>query len=279
MPTDNASSADNQQEALLSFYYTGFCAGEMSCSLLKLSNRKSRNGGVYYMPDITISNQYKPLLEETNFVLADGEGVISRIKGGYNLYIRGKRKVKKAFRFFQKYKPIAGDLFFSRLKLLSKAVSVLEGRKTYRRTSREQSLLEEIRSNFRKLKITATPFYKIPDNFFAKDAIGYFLAGVLDAEGSVGIKKNGTKGQPFIAVAMKDRKIVELFKSFLRCGNIHLRPKENIFHFEMGSRKEVLETLNMFLEEYPPKLPKMARRMKDLQRVLNDYTLSPFMKG
>ncbi len=79
MPTENASSADNQQEALSNFYYTGFCVGEMSCSLLKLSNKKSKNGGVYYMPDITISNQYKPLLEEMNKIIADNEGVISSI--------------------------------------------------------------------------------------------------------------------------------------------------------------------------------------------------------
>lgn len=225
------------------------------------------------MPDLTISNQHKPLLEEMNNILAGGEGVISSIKGGYNLYIRGKRKVKNTFSFFQRYKPVAGDLFFSRLKLLSNAVSVLEGRKTYRRTSRELSLLEEIRSKFKKLKLTAIPFYKIPKGNFAKDAIGYFLAGVLDAEGSVGMKKNGAKGQPFFAIAMKDRKVIELFKSFLGFGNIHERPKEKMLHFEIGSRSEVLKTLNIFLEDYPPKLPKTAKRMKNLKRYLNDYTL------
>lgn len=274
MPTENASSADNQQEALSNFYYTGFCVGEMSCSLLKLSNKKSKNGGVYYMPDITISNQYKPLLEEMNKIIADNEGVISSIKGGYNLYIRGKRKVKHAFEFFQKYKPIAGDLFFSRLRLLSNALTILENRKTYRRTKREESLLEEIRSKFKNLKTYAIPFYGIPKTNFAKSAIGYFLAGVFDAEGSVGIKKNGSKGQPFFAIAMKDKKVIELFKSFIGFGHIHNRPKEKMIHYEIGSKVEVLKTINMFLRDYPSKLPKMIIRMKNLKRVLNDYTPS-----
>lgn len=249
MPTKNVSGADNQQGTLLNFYYTGFCAGEMSCSLLRLSNHKSKKGGVYFVPDITM------------------------IKGGYNLSIRGKRKVKKAFLFFQKYKPLAGDLFFSKIKLLTKAVSILGKRKTYRRTRGQLTLLEGIRSDFKKLKLSAKPIFKIPRSKFAKDAIGHFLAGVLDAEGSVGMKKNGTKGQPFIAVAMKDRNIIELFKSFLGFGNIHDRPKENMFHFEIGSRKEVLQTINIFLKVYPSRLPKMTERMKNLQRHLNDYTL------
>lgn len=274
MPTENVTSADNQQEAFSNFYYTGFCVGEMSCSLLRLSNKKSKKGGVYYMPDITISNQCRPLLREINKIIADNEGVISSIKGGYNLYIRGKRKVKHTLSFFKRFTPIAGDLFFSRLRLLSDALTILKDRKTYRRTKREESLLEEIRSKFKKLKNSAIPFYSIPKINFAKSATGYFLAGLLDAEGSVGIKKNGSKGQPFVAIAMKDKKVVELFKSFIGFGNIHNRLKENMIHYEIGSRVEVLETINMFLTDYPSKLPKMIFRMKNLKRVLNDYTPS-----
>ena len=35
-----------------------------------------------------------------------------------------------------------------------------------------------------------------------KDEIGFFLAGIIDAEGSCGFKKSGFRMQPFFAVAM-----------------------------------------------------------------------------
>lgn len=66
MPTDNASSADNQQETVqVPYFFTGFCCGEISCSLLRLSNRKSKTGGVYYTPDITITNADYSLLNRS----------------------------------------------------------------------------------------------------------------------------------------------------------------------------------------------------------------------
>lgn len=274
MVTENASSADNQQEmSSFLYYYTGFCAGEMSCSLLKLSNKKSKTEGVYYVPDLTVSNQDKSLLKEINNVLVGGEGIITGIKGGYNLSIRGKRKVRKAYLFFQKYPPVAGDLFFSKLKLVYSALLKLEGRTTYRRTYEEEIFLEEVRNKLRKLKISAIPVYKMPNKKFSKYAIGHYLAGVLDGDGSVGMKKSGSKyGQPFVAVAMRDKKIVELFKTFLKVGHIHNRPKEKMIHFEIGSRKEVLTVLQIFLEKYPVKLPKMIRRIKDVKQILRDYT-------
>lgn len=272
MATDNVSSADNQQEILQSlFYYTGFAAGEMSCSLLRLSNRKSKTGGVYYTPDITISNSDKALLKRFNRNVADRVGIISRIKGGFNLSIRGKKKVKKTLVFFRNYPPVAGDLVLSKLLLISKTLRLLESGRG-RRTLDEQNCLESLRKDFRSLKKTATAISRFPKQEFSKEATGYFLSGVLDAEGSVGIKKNGGKGQPFIAIAMKDEKIVELFKDFLRCGNIHYRPKEKIHHFEIGSREEVLKTLWLFSKVYPPRLSKMKKRIKRLQEILNDYT-------
>lgn len=276
--TDNASDVDNQQETRQSmfykrsFYYTGFCSGEMSCSLLRLSNRRSKNGGVYYSPDITIANADLILLKNINRVLGN-RGVISTIKGGYNLSFRGKEKVRKVFAFLKKYPPITGDLTLSRLTLLRKALIILEARKGYRRSLLDQRRLDGIRQQLFILKKTAVPTQSFSQKTFDRDSIGYFLAGVLDAEGSVGIKKNGVKHtQPFFAVAMRDRKIVELFHSFLNVGHIHLRPKEKMFHFEIGSRKEVLQVVQMFLRIYPSKLLKMKKRLKRLLRILNDYT-------
>lgn len=272
--TDNASSAENQQatsQAL--FYYTGFCCGEMSCSLLKLTNQKSKNDGVYYAIDITFSNADYSLLQEINHVVADGVGVISPIKGGYNLSVRGKNKVKKVFAFFTKYPPIVGNLTLSRLLLLKKALKVLESRKSGKRSLKQQNQLEEIRKSLREIKLTAVPSFIFLQKLFDQGSIGYFLSGVLDAEGSVGMKQNGSeKKQPFIAVAMRDRKIIELFLSYLNCGHIHFRPKDKMYHFEIGARDEVLETLQLFSEVYPSKLLKMRSRMASLRQVLNDYT-------
>lgn len=272
MSTDNVFGADNQQETLYLFYYTGFCCGEISCSLLRLSNRKSKIGGVYYAPDITISNADKSLLKECNQIVADGCGVISKIKGGYNLSIRGKVKVKKILNFFKNYPPIVGDLVLSRLALINKAIEVLENRKSYRRSRSEQKQLERIRKQFVRIKATAIPISKYPQKIINQNAIGYFLSGILDAEGSVGLKSNGSRKQPFLAVAMKDYKIVELFKDFLKVGNIHYRPKEKIHHFGIGVKREVLSALRLFSDIYPSKLKKVKRKISKLQRILNDYT-------
>ena len=273
MVTDNVSSADNQQEILHDlFYYAGFAAGEMSCSLLRLSNRKSKTGGIYYTPDITISNSDKSLLKEVNKRMANGMGVISPIKGGFNLSIRGKNKVKRVLSFFRNYPPITGDLVLSKLLLMTKAIELLENKRGYRRTLGEQKRLEGIRREFRRLKETAVPISEFAQQTEDTNAIGYFISGVLDAEGSVGIKRSGGRGQPFIAVAMKDKKIVDLFQDFLGYGHIHYRPKEKIHHFEIGSRKEVLITLPLFSEVFPSKLTKMKKRIDKLQEILNDYT-------
>ena len=271
--TDNVSSAENQQAmSQAMFYYTGFCCGEMSCSLLRLSNRKSKSGGVYYTPDITISNADFSLLQEINQVVGDGIGVMSPIKGGYNLSFRGKLKVKKIISFFEKYSPIVGDIVLSRLQLLQKAIELLESQRGLRRSQEQQNQLEEIRKKLRVIKVTAIPSSNFLKEIFDREAIGHFLSGVLDAEGSVGMKKNGNRKQPFVAVAMRDRKIIELFLTYLKYGNIHFRPKDNVYHFEIGARQEVLTVIKMFSEEFPSKLLKMKSRIIALQQVLNDYT-------
>ena len=84
--TDNALSADNQQEASRFcnyYYYTGFCVGELSCSVIRATDKRGK--GYYFMPDITISNADLNLLKEINQIVASDIGNISPIKGGYNL--------------------------------------------------------------------------------------------------------------------------------------------------------------------------------------------------
>lgn len=276
MPTDNVSGADNQQETCVAFnYFTGFCCGEGSFSLLKLNNRKSKNGGIYYTPDFTVSNAEILLLKEVNNAITGGSGIISKIKGGYNLSFRGKEKVKEVIYFFKTYPPPVGDLFKSRLMLIERAVNLLEAKKGYRRSKVLQRKLENIRSKFSEIKKTAVPISEFPRRKFGRKTYGYFLSGVFDAEGSVGFKSNGSRKQPFFAIAMKDQKIVELFKNYFKLGNIHMRPKEKMIHFEVGAQSEVRNILQKFFNKYPPKLRKMRQRVNKTLRILNDYTQGP----
>jgi hypothetical protein len=48
--------------------------------------------------------------------------------------------------------------------------------------------------------------------------------------------------------------------------------KEDMSHWEVGSKKAVLEVLKVFSRNYPVKLAKMRKRIEDLRRILNDYT-------
>lgn len=284
MVTDNASSgtvkranpakrgADNQQATnqFCEFYYTGFCVGEMSCSLIRATNRKSK--GFYFTPDLTISNADLGLLREVNRAITSSVGIISPIKGGYNLSFRGRRKVEAVLQFFEKFPVIAGDIAQRKLELLE---STLPAIGKYSKVLNKAVVVEELRKGFKDLKRYG--FLKEESHIarFDNDAIGFFLAGIIDAEGSCGLKKSGLYRQPFFAVAMKDRKIIELVKSFLNCGHIHLRSDDGLFHWEVGSKADVLKVIKIFTDQYSSRLPKMKDRMQKLRRSLNDYTLSP----
>ena len=251
--TENASSADNQQETsrFCNFYYTGFCVGELSCSVIRATQKIGQ--GFYFVPDLTISNADLALLNKINRIIGSKEGIISPIKGGYNLKFRGRRKVELVLQFFQKYPVIAGDLAKRKLDLLSQVLPAIG----------KYSKIQDLKCN---------GYVQEDSNLhFEKDAIGFFLAGIIDAEGSCGLKKSGLRQQPFFAVAMKDRKIIELVKEFLNCGSIHLRSDDELFHWEVGSKSEVMKVIKVFTLRYPSKLKKMRKRMHKLIRILNDY--------
>ena len=101
MSGKKVTSADNQQET--HYYFSGFLAGEGSISIIKASNTKGRSG-YYFTPDITISNADQSLLEEIDHVIGKSRGVISVIKGGFNLSFRGKDKVEIVLTFLNSYR-------------------------------------------------------------------------------------------------------------------------------------------------------------------------------
>ena len=113
----NASSADNPQEMLKSnYYFSGFLAGEMSCSIIKATNKNPK--GFYYAVDLTVTNADTNLLTVVNHVVMQNRGVITPVKGASNLSARGKEKVRIALDFLERYPILIGDLAINRIIIL-----------------------------------------------------------------------------------------------------------------------------------------------------------------
>jgi len=277
--TENVMGAENQQETSNNFYYSGFSVGELSCSILKLHNRKSKNGGIYYTPDLTISNADKKLLHDIDKVCGNNLGVITKIKGGFNLSFRGKKKVKQLLSFFDSCPPIAGDLTQSKIEIIRNAISVIESERTYKRSAKTFNQLEEYREKLKAIKRSGLAEKSFMIQTRSRSDIGYFLSGIFDAEGSVGMKRSGERFQPFAAIAMKDKEIIVLFRDFLGFGNIRFRPREHVYHWEVGSISGVLKVIEVFRDKFPGKLMKMKLRMEKVRRILNDYTPIPHKRG
>ncbi|MBI2592951.1 MAG: hypothetical protein HYW37_02270 [Candidatus Colwellbacteria bacterium] len=273
--TDNASSADNQQATskFSKFYYTGFCVGELSCSIIRATHKKGK--GFYFTPDLTVSNADLCLLEEVNRVIASKQGIISPIKGGYNLKFRGRRKVELVLNFFRDYPVITGDISIKKLEFLKRVLPAIG---KYSKVQNKIEVIGKCRQGLKSLKLNGFEMKSFV-NRHNSDATGFFLSGIMDAEGSCGFKKSGLRQQPFFAVAMKDRKIIELAKNFLDCGHIHKRSNDGLFHWEVGSKSGVLRVAKIFMNIYPSRLPKMKERLEKLIRSLNDYTLSSEMNS
>lgn len=264
------NEADNQQETL--YYYSGFLSGEGSISLIRATNRKGGTG-FYYTPDVTISNADLHLLKKMNQVVVLGKGVTTPIKGGYNLSIRGKEKVKLVISFIDKYPPIAGDLIRDKISILKSAISILSKKQNRnKRLRNEEKKIEKLRERLRKIRKETKAKRIFLDVSANRREIGYFLAGIVDAEGSMGWRKSGNRMQPYFCVLMKEEAIINLFLKYFGFGRKYYRIKEKIFHFETGKKVNVLKLCNFFLETCPVRLNKNIGRMRNLQRILNDYT-------
>lgn len=125
------------------------------------------------------------------------------------------------------------------------------------------------------IKSAAKPEEKFKEERVGGKATGYFLSGVIDAEGSVGLRRNYNYCQPYFAVLMKDEKVMKLFRKFLGFGHIYYHPNSKLYHFETGKRDDVARICRTFLYRYPVKLAKMKQRMQKVSRILNDYTPGP----
>lgn len=266
---------DNPQEMLNeeNYYYAGFFAAEMSCSVMKVANYNPV-GHYYFKLDMTVSNADKKLLEHINAVVMQGGGVVTRIKGGFNLSTRGKKRVRTVLNFFDRYSLIAGDLAQNRISLIREALAYLEAHRGSREHLAKTEIMDEIRAKLRAIKETGIALQTYHLQHASQDAIGYFLAGVLDGEGSFGFKKSGNRQQPYFAAAMKDQKIIELLRDFIQHGNVRRR-KDGLYHYEINHRTVLPRVCAMFLTQYPLRHVRQRERMQHLQQILNDYTRNP----
>jgi hypothetical protein len=263
---------DNPQETLVekNYYYAGFFAAEMSCSVIKAANRNPV-GHYYFAIDITVSNADKGLLQSVNKVVMQNKGIISPIKGAFNLSARGKKRVQMVLDFLDRYPIIIGDLARNRIVFLRNALAFLIAHRGLRKHRLKTQVMDNIRMKLRMLKeqgLISKPYRLMS---VSKNAIGYFLAGVLDGEGSFGFKKSGNRQQPFFAAAMKDQKIIQLLQEFIGYGKVRHR-KDGMYHYEINNPKVLLSVCSLFLTQYPLQHSRQRERMEHLQRILNDYT-------
>lgn len=263
---------DNPQETfeVEKYYYAGFFAAEMTCSVIKATNYNPV-GHYYYTIDITVSNADKKLLNRINAVVMSGDGIISEIKGAYNLSSRGKTRVFKTLSFLDRYPIIAGDLARNRVELIKKALVYLTTHRGSRNHKAKTKAMDDIRKKLRAIKEFGVLPEVCKQRKEDKDSIGYFLSGILDGEGSFGVKRNNLKKQPFFVVAMKDAKIIKLLKEFLRFGRIRKR-KDGVYHYELNHPVVLRKVCLLFTEKYPLRSSYQRARISKLQRILNDYT-------
>lgn len=269
--SNNASSADNQQEMLKSnYYFSGLMAGEMSCSIIKRENHNPR-GHYYYAVDLTVSNSDKKLLSECNKIVMNGRGLITPVKGAYNLSARGKEKVRMALDFLERHPIPIGDLVRNRIIILKSALAYLDAHKGARFQKEKTIEMEKLRKKLREIKEKGIVDHSSDLRLANSESLGHFFAGVIDGEGSFGTKSSGLYKQPFFAIAMKDKKIIESLQKFLAHGTVRLR-KDGVYHLEINRRDILKDISNKFLDRYPLRHERQRNRLQILQQLLNDYT-------
>jgi len=268
---------DNPQEMLESnFYFSGFMAAEMSCSIIKVTN--THPSGYYYAVDLTITNADKNLLHEVNRVVMHGRGLITSVKGAYNLSARGKDKVRIALDFLETYPILVGDHAKNRILLLKTALAYLQDYRGHRFQKEKTTEMEILRNKLRDIKERGRVDQVFDLSVAHQKSLGHFFAGVIDGEGSIGTKSSGYAKEPFVAIAMKDGKIIEALQKFVDYGNVRLR-KDGLYHLEINRRDTLKGICEMFLNRYPLQHQRQRNRLQLLQQLLNDYTPRSLIVG
>ena len=267
---------DNPQEMLKSnFYFSGLMAAEMSCSIIKATNVNPK--GYYYRIDLTVTNADRKLLNEVNRVVMDNRGIITSVKGAYNLSARGKDKVRTALDFLKSYPILTGDFAKNRIIILKTALDYLENHRGHRFQKEKIIEMDKLRKKLREIKEKGIVDQKFDLPTLDRKSLWYFFAGVIDGEGSFGIKSSGLNKQPFFAIAMKDKKIIEALNKFIGYGNVRLR-RDGVYHLEINHRGILKNACEMFLNKFLLHHEKQRKRLQKLQQLLNDHTPRSLIK-
>src|SRR3989344_289567 len=253
---------DNPQVMLKkNFYFSGLLAAEMSCSIIKATNKNPLNH--YYMIDFTVTNADKNLLKEVNHVVMKDRGITTSVKGAYNLSVRGKEKVQGALDFLEIYPILTGDLAMNRIILLKTGLAYLKDHRAHKFQEEKTVEIEKLRTKFRLIKEKGITDHSFDLTSFNQDSLGHFFAGVIDGEGSFGLKSSGLRQQPFFAIAMKDKKIIEALQKFVDYGRVRLR-KDGVYHLEINHRAILKNVCDMFLNRYPLRHERQRQRLQTL---------------
>ncbi len=268
--SDASRKPDNPQEMLKSnFYFSGLLAAEMTCSIIKATNKNPK--GYYFALDITVTNADTKLLATVNTVVMRGKGILTPVKGAHNLSARGKVKVRNVLDFLKTNPILVGDLAKNRICILESALVYLNSHRTHRFQQEKNKEMEKLRKKLRELKERGMVDQSFALAKVSQQSLGHFFAGVIDGEGSFGAKSAGLSQEPFFAIAMKDKKIIESLRDFVGYGNVRLR-KDGVYHLEINSRAILEKICRMFLRQYPLRHKGQKNRLQKLQQLLNDHT-------
>ena len=87
-------------------------------------------------------------------------------------------------------------------------------------------------------------------------AIGYYLAGFTDGEGSFNFSfrrrndyKNSWKISACFNISNKDLVILSLFKKYLECGTLRSRP-DGVWYYEVNNLKDLVNNIVPFFKIY-----------------------------
>ena len=166
---------------------------------------------------------------------------------------------------------MAGDLAKNRIAILKTALMYLDTHRAPRFREEKTAKMEELRKKLRDLKNTGVVDQVFDSASSDLESLGHFFAGIVDGEGSFGWKSSGLSKEPFFAVAMKDRKIIELLKEFVGHGNVRFR-KDGVYHLEINNRSILKNICDRFLNQFPLRHNRQRERLSALQQLLNDHT-------
>ena len=103
--------------------------------------------------------------------------------------------------------------------------------------------------------------------------IGYYIAGFTDGEGSFNVSfrprndyKLPWKVSLSFNISQKDRSILELFRSYLKCGTIRER-KDGVVYYEVTNHNDLVEKIIPFFGKYDFLSAKKKRDFKKFKQI------------